>query len=491
MATTDDAPEKPTKPRRRLPASARVGLLILALAALLWGDRLWLAWRINELAEAGNYRPDRVRLGPSWMRTKLGDRIVTWFYAKPTSLVFDGATYEDQWYHRLNLVPGLTHLIFRKSSFGDEGLRHVEPHPQLWWLEFFDCPGITDAALPRIAKLKMLRVLSLQGTSVTDAGLSALVGLPRLESVDLEDTAVTDDGMAEIARIPNLQTVSLGSKAGPGYARLIGARGLRELARRPGMVSIQLSNIEMTDEVVETLLSFPDLEQIWLTCPHATSDEVRRVTRLPNVSRLYRLGPSVGDEIVDSLLELKSLDWLGLDGTRITDAGLSRLAVAPNLTWLSLNDTQITAAGVAAFKGNRKLVKLDLDDTPVGDEIFDLLLALPALTSAGLAGTRVTDAGILRIAKHPTLLSLDLSRTKVTPAGVAALIGAMPTLQGIGLDDVPLVDADLNAFIAARGTRPFAMNLQLRRTGVSQAAAQRVAKIVAEYNEYVDWEAKP
>jgi Leucine-rich repeat (LRR) protein len=269
---------------------------------------------------ATNQRPIPVVLGPSWMRTKVGDRIVTWLYTRPEWLHFHRTSHDEAWFYRLNAVPDLRILGFEETSFGDAGLRFVEPLANLESLEFDDCPKITDAALPLLSGFTRLRSLSLQGTSVTDAGMPELARLQKLEGLSLQDTTVSDAGLAYVAQLQNLDALTLGTSGVNGRSARITDRGLLELARLPKLKLIWLWDVEMTDAAVETLCSMPQLSMIWLACPHATADEVRRLRLLTGLFRLSLADANLGDEVVDALLELPVLEKLYLDRSRITDA---------------------------------------------------------------------------------------------------------------------------------------------------------------------------
>lgn len=63
-----------------------------------------------------------------------------------------------------------------------------------------DQTALTDAAVPKIAKIKSLKTLNLASTKIGDSNLSALSTMPTLMSIDLRHTKVTDKGVAYIAK---------------------------------------------------------------------------------------------------------------------------------------------------------------------------------------------------------------------------------------------------------------------------------------------------
>lgn len=66
---------------------------------------------------------------------------------------------------------------------------------------------VTDAGLAKIAAMKNLKELHLEGTTVGDAGLDHLKGLAGLEYLNLYNTKVTDAGIAKLAALSKLKAL--------------------------------------------------------------------------------------------------------------------------------------------------------------------------------------------------------------------------------------------------------------------------------------------
>jgi len=66
---------------------------------------------------------------------------------------------------------------------------------------------VTDAGLAKIAAMKNLKELHLEGTTVGDAGLDHLKGLAGLEYLNLYNTKVTDAGIAKLAALGRLKAL--------------------------------------------------------------------------------------------------------------------------------------------------------------------------------------------------------------------------------------------------------------------------------------------
>jgi hypothetical protein len=68
---------------------------------------------------------------------------------------------------------------------------------------------VTDAGLAKVAAMKNLKELHLEGTSIGDAGLDHLKGLAELEYLNLYSTKVTDVGVAKLAALGKLKALYL------------------------------------------------------------------------------------------------------------------------------------------------------------------------------------------------------------------------------------------------------------------------------------------
>ncbi|MDP1592426.1 MAG: c-type cytochrome domain-containing protein [Prosthecobacter sp.] len=68
---------------------------------------------------------------------------------------------------------------------------------------------VTDAGLAKVAAMKNLKELHLEGTTIGDAGLDHLKGLAELEYLNLYNTKVTDAGIAKLAGLGKLHALYL------------------------------------------------------------------------------------------------------------------------------------------------------------------------------------------------------------------------------------------------------------------------------------------
>ncbi len=94
----------------------------------------------------------------------------------------------------------------------DAAFAKVEKLPgleELFFTAFCRC-GPSDCHLQRIARLKRLTALSLEGREVTDAGLENLKGLTSLQWLRLRNTRITDAGLEHLKGLCQLEKLDLG-----------------------------------------------------------------------------------------------------------------------------------------------------------------------------------------------------------------------------------------------------------------------------------------
>ncbi|HEU4827705.1 MAG TPA: hypothetical protein VFT04_00785 [Gemmatimonadales bacterium] len=221
---------------------------------------------------------------------------------------------------------------------------------------------------------------------------------------------------------------------------------------------------QMTDDVLERLSHFEQIEELDLDASRGITDEgLRHLARLPKLRNINLGGCAIGDPGLQALGRVSSLERIALPGTRVTDGGIAHLAGCRALRVVDLSGTRTGDGAIRALAG-----KPSLRHFRSGEEVTDAGLALfreyPAFRSwtgdeaplhlfsyddhpnlLQLRG-RFTDAGLASLAECEGLyaLNLDSNRLAVTGAGLAPL-AALPHFSALSFD---AKDADM-PYIAA------------------------------------------
>lgn len=187
-----------------------------------------------------------------------------------------------------------------------------------------------DAYLAQIAELPAIELLIVGGLAFTDEHATRLHRMRSLRGLILDSTSVSDEGMAA------LREALRGVEVYASQRRAIGNFGLVGLFDfEPHPLQDMADDDELFDEAKWVLVDkeFSELDAAYL-----------RVLRRLETVRLAR----VTDEALKQLPI--SLRRVILQDTDVTDAGLEHLTEMPQLRELYLGGTRVTAAGVANLR---------------------------------------------------------------------------------------------------------------------------------------------
>lgn len=312
---------------------------------------------------------------------------------------------------------------------GDELFQEVEG---VWFMS-----TASPSILARVAPFEQLKVLSLADPPDAGDGSLHLRGLRRLETLRLAEAWLTDPILGEVAELSSLQTLQLDSAAATdaGFARLAALSGLRDLR-------ITWCR-NLTDEGTARLLAgLPALRQLDLGCS-GERGFARTVASLaehcPNLETLSLRGDGLRDDDLAAIGRLGKLGSLHLDSFRLTDAGLAHLRGLARLHTLRVLSPEVTDAGLAHLAGLWALQSIDIPAARSTDVGLARLAGLPNLYMLILGPSPgVTDAGLAAWHRHPMICSLRLRTNATTPAGIAALRAAVPSLFDVAIESIPV-----------------------------------------------------
>ena len=281
-------------------------------------------------------------------------------------------------------------MYARSSPAGWEWLRRLAGDEYFQDVVFvkLDQTQVSDDDLRIIGKLRRIKTLSLNGTSVSDEGLASIRGL-ELDYLGLIGTKVTSAGIRRLrpprkGSIVMLADSSAGDEALPNLA---------------GCVHLALDGTPITSQGLQHLSGFKILR------------------------RLSLQRTAVDDEAVPFLSQLTSLVWLNLTDTKMSGEGLfalrnalpkcqiigdwedlsrfgalnprtiQRIAEKGNPT-MEGNTTKPISAGVARFP---VLERRSIIPTPRQQRPAKLLEHADNLEALDLRGSRVTDEGVRKL----------------------------------------------------------------------------------------------
>jgi len=230
----------------------------------------------------------------------------------------------------------------------DAGFAQLAPMPELDIL-YLHKTGITDAALPHLARHANLRFLSLRATAITDQGVDHLRQLTKLERLYLNQTQITDAALPSLLAHPNLRLLSLKETAITDMAFMNVDAPIR-------LDTIVLDTTAIADRTLATLAAHaPQLKKLRVRNTGVTDKGVEALRGHPSLSELYLENVAITDACLDALAGIPSLKDLSIYGTSITT--IQPLQSVPKLEYLNTSKL-VSAAEKEAFQKARPKVRM-------------------------------------------------------------------------------------------------------------------------------------
>jgi Leucine-rich repeat (LRR) protein len=247
-----------------------------------------------------------------------------------------------------------------RGMFTDEGMRH------LGTLEGLSGLNIDAAELALTARclepLISLPYLSWLACDAKDDWMPAIARMPRLRFLGVQDTVAGDEGFVSLSGSRSIEYI-WGRRC-----HNLRRRGFLALANMPKLRSLSVSCLNVDDQGVAALPSFPALRELMpMDVPDAGYRHIARCTQLERLVLMYCRDT--------------------------TDAATEHVVALPNLRYYFNSYTMIT------------------DRTP------ELLSTMDTLESVSFSKCHmVTNEGVARLARLPQLREVDVSGRQITPA---------------------------------------------------------------------------
>jgi Leucine rich repeat len=256
------------------------------------------------------------------------------------------------------------HLSLR-GPFTDAGMKHLRGLDGLFSLNIDDSHlGITAAGLEPLISLARLGALSVDAK---DDWMPFIAQMPHLRALGAQDTPAGDDGFAALSRSQSIEYI-WGRRC-----HNLRTRGFIALGSMPALRGLSVSCLNVGDEGVATLPSFPSLKElmpmdvpdagyqhigkcerleslILMYCRETTDAATEHITGLRNLSYYFNSYTTITDRTPELLSTVDSLERITFDTCHgLTNAGVARLARLPKLRELRISGQQITPDVRAAF----------------------------------------------------------------------------------------------------------------------------------------------
>ncbi len=188
-------------------------------------------------------------------------------------------------------------------------------------------------------------------------------------------------------------------------------------------VDLAGDRVSVDDALVERLELLAPLSRLRLAGPGITSASVPTLLSFAELEHLYLRGVQLDDEDLARLAALDQLRSVGLRRlVHMSDAGATALLTSPKLESVTLIENAITGKTIAVLSELPALRVLDLRDcSTLATEDYVKLEEIPSLEVVRLSGEAVDDQVLKRLAGLPKLRSVTLEDAGISDQGLKDL----------------------------------------------------------------------
>jgi hypothetical protein len=258
-----------------------------------------------------------------------------------------------------------------RGVFTDRGIHHLRGLDGLFALDVDDARlALTAAAMEPLVSLPHLEALS---ADAKDDWMPHIAAMPRLRLLGIQDTSAGDEGFVALSRSRSIERI-WGRRC-----HNLRRRGFVALADIPTLRSLSVSCLNVDDEGVSALPSFPALRELMpMDVPDAGYRHIGKCSQLESLVLMYCRETT--DAATEHITGLRISSYFN-SYTTITDRTPALLATMPTLQGITFDTCHgLTNAGVARLARLPELRELHVSGRGVS----------PALRSAFPARVRVS-----------------------------------------------------------------------------------------------------
>lgn len=240
-----------------------------------------------------------------------------------------------------------------------------------------DSTGSADAALALLPQQSKLRNLTLSGRGLSKVGIGTVAKCENLGALSILDGPIGDDELAPLRSLTKLKELSLvrleiGNRCLAPFVnnpsltklRVRGAAGVTDqaiaeyLPNFVNLVSLELSELAIGDESLDTIVKLPKLSELNLLRTRVTNVGLKKLAGLSLKKLNLDDIATIGDEAIPAILAIPTLEFLHLGKTKVTDQGVAELSGLKNLKDLLINDTAVSEKALAELQAKLPDLKI-------------------------------------------------------------------------------------------------------------------------------------
>jgi serine/threonine protein kinase len=221
-------------------------------------------------------------------------------------------------------------------------------------------------------------------------------------TLNLNAKDVSNAGLETISHLANLQNLYLQS------CKNVDSKGVAALGHLK-LIQLNLSGTGVNDDIAESLMHMPDLEELGLDRTVVTTKLCEKISISRKLKKLELEETYIDDHAIPYIANISSLAILNISGDKI-EGSLSELKRL-HLTTLKLKCLTLTPANINILASMTTLRQIFLTYTNVTDQNLIELSRLPDLEVLNIEGCKnITLAGVMRF--HQKAPKCHIQRTK-------------------------------------------------------------------------------
>lgn len=322
----------------------------------------------------------------------------------------------------------LTGLDMTQTNLSDQTMEYISKFPGLVELDI-DSTGVTDTGLAKIETLQRLEYLSV-GPDITDKGVESIVRLGKLHSLKFESCkSITARGIRKLAVMRDLQNLTLDGLESEHELTAC-------LSSLPVLDCLSLENMTLDRQSFANVSKLQKLKKLEIEGCRVDPSGVEPLARL-RIKMLKLSGFTVPESLWNVVASMKSIKTLDIRSCGVRDENLRLLSTMADLEDLNVgvrkvrNDgsrsNALTDNGMVHIKNFRRLRSLDLNGVDITDSGVACFEELTGLERLQLSGPGITDKGLKFLSRLSALKELLLfGCPNITEGGTDWLKSKLP-----------------------------------------------------------------
>jgi len=225
-------------------------------------------------------------------------------------------------------LPTLRNLsLIEMEQLTGESLVEITKSEILAALDVRHCGRLTAGDYRYLASMPKLADLKIGGFAVTDDVLAVIVPLSPLRSLTIDDALITPEGfekfLTESASATQLRTLVLSRNSSLLDAALVSLKRLPNLGRLT--VNGMMVTGSFLDQLAEDEMPRPKLQRISLRKAFLTEEGAAALKKYPELRTLDLSEVELSPELVETIASLDKIEELDVTGCQLDEESLRRL----------------------------------------------------------------------------------------------------------------------------------------------------------------------